>query len=83
MSDGKLDLGSFMWNELSTTFNEVVSLNAGPDHAKKAQIWAGFMAAATGSMCKSLGPADTALILKAVSDVLPDVARDQLKLVTP
>lgn len=81
MSNSKVDLGSFMWSELSVVFGEVLKLNTGDEHALKSQIWTGFVAAAAGAMSKDLGPADTKMILKAITDAITEVVRSEFKVV--
>lgn len=62
-----LDLGSFMWRDLDATFAFVAEKNGFVDRKQKAQMYAGFLAAAAGAVLRDLGVADAVTILEGVT----------------
>lgn len=61
-----LELGARMWRDLDRTFEFVAAENGFTGREQKAQIYAGFLAAASGAMLRDLGVGDTNTILDGV-----------------
>lgn len=61
-----VDLGKEMWLMLSDTFKLVARENKAFTTAEKAQIWAGFLAGAGGSMCFDLGRDNAIAVMESV-----------------
>lgn len=65
-----LDLGKEMWMILGDTFRYVARANGATTQADKAQIWAGFIAGAGGSMCADLGREDAIVVMESVEQAM-------------
>ena len=68
-----IEIGVAMWRALNHSFRFVAETNDIMRHEQRAQLWAGFMGAAFGAMCRDLGVSDAKLILehgiaKAIED---------------
>jgi hypothetical protein len=66
-------LGQEMWVILSGPFAQVAIANGVHEHIDLAQLWAGFMAAASGAMAADLGRQDAATVLAGVMQAVRDV----------
>lgn len=86
MSVAVKDASSFgrdMWLMLRSTFDDAAEANGFGSHPEKAQVWAGFMAAANGAMFAQLGPDNARATNDAIQQACVDVARSKLKAVAP
>lgn len=61
-----MQLGAGMWLELSPTFKEAMKAAGVESHKERAQVWASYLAAASGGMMMDLGKQDTLTILEGV-----------------
>ena len=75
--------GRDMWLMLRSTFDDAAEANGYSGEIEKAQVWAGFMAAANGAMFAQVGPDKARVINDAIQVALVDVARSKLKVVKP
>lgn len=73
--------GRDMWILLRPTFDECIEANALNGEIEKAQVWAGFMAAANGAMAAQIGPDTARLINDAIQGAMSDVMRSKLSVV--
>jgi len=86
MSDKIKDASAFgrdMWLMLRQTFDEASEESGFGGEIEKAQVWAGFMAAANGGMFAQIGAERARMINDAIKIALVDVARGELKVVKP
>lgn len=68
------EIGSHMWMELIETFLEVERRNNLVTQEERAQLWAGFLATAAGSMQGDIGSEDAIVVLDAVrASIAPEV----------
>lgn len=74
MSDAPkaLLVGQALWAGLADAFREVCEANGFIDHAQQAQMWAGFLAAASGAMAADIGQLHAQVVLKGVVGALAD-----------
>lgn len=61
-----LEMGMAMWNHLAPAFKEAMKDAAMVNHKERAQVWASFLAAASGGMVNDLGKPDALTILEGV-----------------
>lgn len=66
--DKDVELGKQMWLMLADTFRSVTKDCGAHTHAEQVRVWAGFLAAAAGSMAFDLGKDDAIDVLKGVTE---------------
>lgn len=76
-------LGRDIWIMLRPTFDDVAAANGFTGPIEKAQLWAGFMAAANGAMYAQVGADHARIINDGIHAALVDVARSKLHVVKP
>lgn len=77
MNSKYVGLGQAMWQELAPAFVEVGDANAADGVRERAQMWAGFMAGAVGSMAADLGIDIAATVVASVMSAAADVAKQE------
>ena len=70
-------LGQAMWQQLAPTFVDVGDANGADGLRERAQLWAGFMAAAVGSMASDLGFDIAETVVAGVMNAAADVAKQE------
>lgn len=78
-----MEFGVQMWTMLDQTFHESAEANGYDGHPEKAQLWAGFLAAAGGAMAADIGPVNARAIIDTVSLSCVEIAKDELRVVKP
>lgn len=68
---------------LRPTFDDVAAANGYSGSLEKAQLWAGFMAAANGAMYAQVGAGQARIINDGIQAALVDVARSKIQVVKP
>ncbi len=68
---------------LRPTFDDVAAANGFSGPLEKAQLWAGFMAAANGAMYAQVGAGQARIINDGIHAALVDVARSKIQVVKP
>ena len=68
-----VQLGTDMWNILSKEFHQTAVDNSITTLPDKAQLWAGFMAAAAGHMSGDVGGKNTHAILYTIAKSCEDI----------
>ncbi|MBA1200514.1 hypothetical protein G7009_01690 [Pseudomonas capeferrum] len=78
-----LEYGKDLWLLLSPTFDEATRLDRFGGYREKGQVYAGFIAAAAGTMCADIGTEATRAVLEATAQGLPEIDRGTLRAVKP
>lgn len=63
-----LEMGMAMWNHLAPAFKEALKEAGMVEHKERAQVWASFLAAASGGMMHDLGKPSALTVLEGVLD---------------
>lgn len=69
-----MELGSDLWRALSPKFHQVAADHSITERSDKAQLWMGFITAATGEMTLSVGVDTTMLVLRVIGRSCADSA---------
>lgn len=78
-----MDYGKDLWLLLAPTFDQATALDGFSGYREKGQAFAGFIAAAAGTMCAQIGTDAARAVLEATAEGLPNVERATLKVVKP
>lgn len=80
-NDEAVDLGQEMWMLLAETFIDTLEGNGITESSERTAAWAGFMSAATGTMCADIGMSAAGAVHESMKRVASHVGRAQLKVV--
>lgn len=69
-----MKLGNDLWRALSPQFHQVAADHSLIERHDRAQLWMGFMTAATGEMALSIGVDTTQLVLRVIGTSCADSA---------
>ncbi|MGX1126178.1 hypothetical protein [Pseudomonas sp. HLS-6 TE3448] len=78
-----MEYGQNLWTLLLPAFDEATRLDGFHGYREKGQAYAGFIAAAAGTMCADIGSDAARAVLEAVIQGLPEVDRNKLRVVKP
>jgi len=78
-----IELGQQMWKGLLLPFQQMAVDHGIATTAEKAQLWAGFLAGASGAMCADIGPDNTQAVLDQIKKSCAEVMRNELRVVKP
>lgn len=72
-----VELGEAMWAQLRQTFAYVADANDCKTHERRAQLWAGYLAAMSGTMAKELGISDAGTLLKTALQIVEQEIKEE------
>lgn len=80
-NDEAVEFGQTMWMMLANTFIDTLDGNGMTESDARTLAWAGFMSAATGTMCADIGMSAAGHVQDSVKRGASAVGRAQLKAV--
>lgn len=83
MLNKNVELGREMWSLLSNEFRQCEVDNGAVEQSDQVQVWAGFLAAASGAMCAQIGVPYSEALLDTIRKALPDVIKSEMQEVQP